>query len=200
MKFQTVYETNADYLESWKKLRTDSRVEKLCQSSRGHLKFRFKGTDLFVELVEATGKLVICWHDEKIKKIYFPQLVEVLATKDGSPLEINPLHANIYRVPIPPPNNFSLLWCKKAFRYVLEKMDLWPFIVIMIITFAAFGTCQIALDLYALNQTGEAMKYVAKMHWVFSYFLVIFPIIAIFCFALFKFRTKWQFMKKNRSI
>jgi len=172
MKFQTVYETNADYLESWKKLSVNLGIENLCESSKGHLKFRFKGTDLVVELAEATGKLVIYWHDEKVKKRYYPQLREVLATRDDSPLKIQPLHANIYRVPIPPPDTLRLLWCKRAFRYVREKPDFIAFLVMIVIAFAAFGTCQTVLDFHALNQTGEAVRYVAKMRGLFLWIMI----------------------------
>jgi hypothetical protein len=200
MKFQTTYETNADYLESWKRLKVDPRIEKLSESSKGHLMFRFKGTDLFAELAEATSKLVISWHDEKMKKRYFPQFEEVLATRDGSPLKIHPLHANIYRVPIPPPNCLRISWCKKAFRYAREKIDLIPFILVIIVASVALGASQVTLDYCAMNQTGEAVRYVTKMRELFLWITIAATAIGIGSYLLFKSHTRWQFMKRNSNI
>ena len=82
MKFQTVYRTNADYIESWKKLRLNPRIERVYESRKGHLVFKFGNTNLRVELVEATGTLIIYYRNEGEKESYFPLLKEVLATKD----------------------------------------------------------------------------------------------------------------------
>lgn len=138
MKFQTMYETNADYLESWKKLSLDARVERLSESRRGHLKFRFKGADFWVVLAEATSTLVIYWKDEKLKETYYSLLKDVLATIDGSPLRIQPSSVNIYNLPFPPPDRLGLLWCKKAFRYVRKKPAILPLLLLFSICLYGF--------------------------------------------------------------
>jgi len=125
MKFQTVYRTNADYIESWKKLELNPRIERVYESRKGHLVFKFRNTNLRVELVEATGRLIIYYRDESEKESYFPLLKEVLATKDGSHVEIQPLHANVFRIPYPEPKEFKIAWCNRKTTYLKKGCDPW---------------------------------------------------------------------------
>lgn len=122
MKFQVTYQTNADYIETWNKLLQDPRVEYPKQSRKGHLFFRFRSSNLKVELVEATRKLVIFYENEKEKGRFFSLLKELLVTKDGSPIVIEPIHTNVYRIPYLHANNFKFYWCDKKFNY--EKVNI----------------------------------------------------------------------------
>jgi len=96
-------------LKVGKNLRLNPRIERVYESRKGHLVFKFGNTNLRVELVEATGTLIIYYRNEGEKESYFPLLKEVLATKDGSQVEIQPLHANVFRIPYPDLRNLKLL-------------------------------------------------------------------------------------------
>lgn len=118
MKFQTVYETNADHLKTLEKLRTHPSVGMVDRSSKGHLCFKFKDSNYPVELVESTGRLHVTWENKEEKERLYPLLKQVLATRSGEPLEIHPEHTTVYRIPYPPPRGFQLSYCSESIQYL----------------------------------------------------------------------------------
>lgn len=182
MSWQTTYRTNADYFESYEKLRHDRRIEGPHESPKGHVCFSFTDSDLIVELV-ATGKLIIYWHNEKEKEKYYPLLKEVLATIDGSPVKIHPLHASVCRIPYnSPPPTLNFAWCRRGFRYVLVKEPMIvTFITVAIASIFGFitlhGLSKEALPI-ASNQTGLEGLALRTMVQISPY-LVLAPIVIL---------------------
>lgn len=134
-------------------MRGSELVTGIGQSRKGHICFQFKDTRIRGQLMPS-GKLLVSWHTEEEKRKYYPVLETVLAAGDDEPLQINPLFGQ-FGVSYPPPNDFSLLWCRKAVRYVRAKLTMWPFLVIALLVFvySIFSVAELDYSLQLLNQT-----------------------------------------------
>jgi hypothetical protein len=128
MRFQNIYQTNADYTKSWEKLSAHPGIERTYESRKGHFCFKFKGVNLIAELM-ATGKLLVYYRSERDKKTYYPLLKEVLMTRDGSPVKICPLYTSIDMIPFPTPRNFKLVWCEHEDEYFKKGTDPWIWVL-----------------------------------------------------------------------
>lgn len=86
--------------------------------------FRLRGGEHSIELTP-DGRLIVTWVSEEEKERLYSLLKTVLATEDGRPLEIRPLHTTMYRIPYPPPRGFTVPFCSDWIYYMGTSAREW---------------------------------------------------------------------------
>ena len=117
-KNQVVYQTNADYLASYEKLKEaqSNVVASLDQTEKGIIWFRLAETKTVFNLFPK-GKLQVKWNDLKEKQVLLKIVRSLLVPKQGQKLEITPTSQQAF-ISYPPPKIFKLYWCDEKTEYV----------------------------------------------------------------------------------
>jgi hypothetical protein len=116
-----VYQTNADYRDSYEKLRKAGAILSLTQTQKGLIWFRIKGTES-VFLLSPKGKLQIKWNNRDEKNTLLNIVKELLVPKDKEILRIQAKKQQVW-IDYPPPQDFQLYWCDEATEYkIIDKI------------------------------------------------------------------------------
>jgi hypothetical protein len=205
MRFQVVYETDADYIETWKKLRANPQVATIRQTPKGHLCFRFKDTGLTAELAEATGKLLVNYKDEREKQVYFRLIREILVKRDGSQAKIHPLHTTVYAIPLdPPPSEFRFSTCKTVIQYA--RVRRLPIIMILLGVAAMAILCWWSLQhatpntMHAIDVNASSISLFVQNEFIISMFSYVLATIAAVFMVLALLEIEYSLTSKVRNI
>lgn len=118
MPSQVVYQTNADWHESYEALAKNSIV-KADVTKKGLLWFQFIGSHT-VFILAPTGKLQVKWSDLNEKILLFKWIKNILIANSNEKLCIKPLKQQTW-IEYPVPGSFKLYWCDQATEFVLKK-------------------------------------------------------------------------------
>lgn len=118
MSSQVVYQTNADWHDSYDALAKNSLVE-VEETKKGLLWFHFKESRTVFTL-SPTGKLQVKWRDLNEKRILYKQIKNLLVAKPNEKLTIKPLKQQMW-IEYPVPETFKIYWCDHSNKFVLKK-------------------------------------------------------------------------------
>lgn len=118
MPSQVVYQTNADWYESYEAM-TKNTLVKVDMTKKGLLWFQFIGNKT-VFIFSPSGKLQVKWNDINEKKTLFRFLSKLFIVKPNEKLSIKPLRQQTW-IEYPVPESFKLYWCDQATELVLKK-------------------------------------------------------------------------------
>lgn len=114
MKTQIVYQTNLDFEASYQKL-VESGIAITDKTEKGMIWLKFKDTKT-VFMISPYGKIEVAWKNLGEKKILLKILKNLLVSKEGEKLRIEPIK-QIREFSYPPPPNFKLSWCDEETKY-----------------------------------------------------------------------------------
>lgn len=118
MSTQVVYQTNADWHDSYEALAKNSLVT-VEQTKKGLLWFHFKESRTVFTL-SPTGKLQVKWSDLHEKRILYKQIRNLLVAKPNEKLTIKPLKQQMW-IEYPVPESFRIYWCDHWAEFGLKK-------------------------------------------------------------------------------
>lgn len=118
MSSQVVYQTNADWHDSYDALAKNSLVT-VEQTMKGLLWFHFKESRT-VFVLSPAGKLQVKWRDLHEKRIFFKQIKNLLVAKPNEKLTIKPLKQQMW-IEYPVPESFKIYWCDHWAEFGLKK-------------------------------------------------------------------------------
>ena len=118
MSTQVVYQTNADWHDSYKALAKNSLVT-VEETKKGLLWFHFKESRTVFTL-SPTGKLQVKWSDLHEKRILYKQIRNLLTAKPSEKLTIKPLKQQMW-IEYPVPESFKIYWCDHWAEFGLKK-------------------------------------------------------------------------------
>jgi len=114
MKTQIVYETNADYEATYRKL-AESQVIVAEKTEKGLIWFTVKGTKTVFTL-SPYGRLQVKWNNPEEKKVLLKIIKTLIAPKQGQKFRMKPTGQQPF-IRYPPPPNFKLWWCDEETEY-----------------------------------------------------------------------------------
>jgi hypothetical protein len=120
MSSQVVYQTNADWHDSYDAMAKNTLVT-VEETKKGLLWFHFIGSQTVFTL-SPTGKLQVKWSDLHEKRILYKQIRNLLVVKPNEKLTIKPLKQQMW-IEYPVPKSFKLYWCDQSTEFVLNKKD-----------------------------------------------------------------------------
>jgi hypothetical protein len=118
MSSQVVYQTNADWHDSYEALAKNSLVT-VEETKKGLLWFHFKESRTVFTL-SPTGKLQVKWSDLHEKGILYKQIKNLLISKPSEKLTIKPLKQQMW-IEYPVPESFKIYWCDHWAEFGLKK-------------------------------------------------------------------------------
>lgn len=118
MSSQVVYQTNADWHDSYDALAKNTLVT-VEQTKKGLLWFHFKESQT-VFILSPTGKLQVKWRDLHEKRILYKQIKNLLVAKPNEKLTIKPLKQQMW-MEYPVPESFKIYWCDHFSEFGLKK-------------------------------------------------------------------------------
>lgn len=111
---QVVYDTNADYYETYRCLKNNKEIASIDQTPKGIIRFRFTNSNIIFGL-SPKGKLQVKWNNLEEKKALLNTLENILIPTEGK-LRIEPDFQQLW-IKHPAPKDFGLYWCNKKFGY-----------------------------------------------------------------------------------
>ncbi len=118
MSSQVVYQTNADWHDSYDAMAKNTLVT-VEETKKGLLWFHFIGSQTVFTL-SPTGKLQVKWSDLNEKRILYKQIKNLLVAKPNEKLTIKPLKQQMW-IEYPVPKSFKIYWCDQSTEFVLNK-------------------------------------------------------------------------------